>query len=406
MSSEFQIPHEMQKTILKATEIMDDKFGIKPSNVELEFHENIREFLKSTDNPCAQSIFIPKNLTAHVPKTKIELVFHEFFGHGLYCEHTKYGKKMVDDEKRYYTMNDRQIEQNLTLHEYFKPDFEGHALWIEDFLLTSLGKSEILSNRLKELRSFDFQSQFFPQLRTHRDVYDRVKQFEEKYGIYELWYILGFPRRFDKQTLLGIVREKLVGRFDDIIFLIRFGSTNSRGDIDLCAVLSDSSKIDEYQHSRTIDLTQFHYSEFLKMLKLFDPQVTEPLLTGNFIFGNNKEFKKLVYKLKNQQPTPDVANYLRRKSNWYLEHADNFFKNFKEGSNALEITLNDLAYALSFHEFAAKYAQGSSILTFSMLNADLLNKVRSYMKLCEDGLEKLQREKVASFISKTTSYIS
>lgn len=396
----------MKQYISEATDIIEDKFKIRPRNVVLTFHENMQDFLTHTNNPQAQSMFTPADMNAHVPKGRLELVFHEYHGHGLFCEHTPYGQRMVEDEKHFPEMSQKEIQQALSLHEFLKPDFEGHALWTEDFLLTSLQKTTLLEQRLVELESLAFMSEMFPLLKTQRDVYNRVKQFEQRNGIFQLWYTLGFPRQFDKATLVEIAKEKLTSRFNDLLFLIHFGSTDSRGDIDLCAVLKDNVRIDEYEHSRTIDLSQFEYSDFLNRMGLFDIPVTEPLMTGDLVYGDEKEFQHLVINLKQQRPNPEAIKYLHDRKMWCLDHAIRCFDKYTKGSNALEVTLNDLAYTLSFHVFAETYQTGSSVITFSEVHNQLLSEIRLYMKSCESGDAKMKKEKVERFLARTRYYVS
>jgi len=383
----------MQHLIIKASEILEDKFKIKPERTKLYLHENIKEFLNKTRNPEAQSIFFPGDLSAHVPRDRLDFILHEYHGHGLYCEQTPYGKKMIKDENNFNNMSQEEIQKALILHEHLKPNFEGHALWIEDFLLTKLNKFEILENRLKELETLTFQSQFHLELKTQKDVYNRVKQFELKKGIYELWYSLGFPRQFDKNTLIEIAKEKLSSRFDNLVLLIHFGSKNPERDIDLCAVLEDNVKLDEYEDSRTIDLVQYSNSDFLRRMKLFDLVVTHPLLTGELISGDENLFERLKIKLNKQKPTNEAINYLKEKSRWCLDYAIECFNENDKYINALDLTLNNLCHALSYNEVSIIYSQRASVISLDEMNNPLFREIRRYMKFNESKKEKLSKTK-------------
>jgi len=287
----------MKQLILKASEILEGKFKIKPKTTKLYVHENIKGFLSKTPYPNAQSIFFPKDLSAHVPRDRLDLILHEYHGHGLYCEQTKHGGWMVVNENRIGNMD----EEALALNEYLRLTFEGHALWTEDFLLRSLEREDVLEERLEELNNLSFSYPFNPELRTQRDVHNLVKRFEDKKGIFDLWYSFGFPRQFDRETLVEIAKEKLGSRFRNLVFLIHFGSSNPNGDIDLCAVLEDNTKIDEYECSRTIDLSQFNYSDFIRRMRLFDIPITQPLMTGELVCGDELEFRLLRKILQRQR---------------------------------------------------------------------------------------------------------
>jgi len=385
----------MRDLIIQASEILEDKFKIKPEKTKLYIHEDIYELLNQTRNPQAQSIFFPRDLSAHVSRGRLEFIFHEYHGHGLYCEQSAYGKKMVEDENNFNNMSQEEIQQILLLHEYQKPNFEGHALWIEDFLLTKLNKFEILENRLKELKTLAFESQFHPNLKTQKDVYNRIKQFELENGIFELWYSLGFPRQFDKDTLIGIAKEKINSRFDNLVFLIHFGSKNPKGDVDICAVLEDNIKLDEYKDSRTIDLVQYNYFDLIKRINLFDIVITQPLLTGELVYGKKNEFERLKAELRKQKPTEEAIKYLEERSRECFNYAIECFNQNDTYSNAVELTLNNLAYALSYNKFANKYNLGAYVLTLDQIQIEnnLLNEIREYMKLIESRKEKMNKTK-------------
>ena len=383
----------MRNLIIQASEILEDKFKIKPEKTKLYIHEDIHKLLNQTRNPQAQSIFFPRDLSAHVLIGRLDFILHEYHGHGLYCEQSLYGKKMVENENRFNNMPQEEIQKVLLLHEYQKPNFEGHALWTEDFLLTKLNKFEILENRLKELKTLVFESQFHPDLKTQKDVYNRIKQFELENGVFELWYSLGFPRQFDRNTLIDIAKEKLNSRYDNLIFLINFGSKNPRGDIDICAVLKDNTILDEYKDSRTVDMPQYIYSDFLRRMRLFDIVITQPLLTGKLIYGDKNEFEILIKKLRKQKPTQKSVRYLQEKSRWCFNCAVECFNQDEIHLDDLELTLNNLSYALSYNKFANRYKLGASVLTLDQIENNLLNKIRECMKLIESKKEKINKTK-------------
>jgi|TARA_Y100000310_G_C20636746_1_gene791577 hypothetical protein len=372
----------MKNKIIEASEILKDKFKIKPEKSKLYLFEDIQEFLDETRNPQAQSIFFPKNLSAYVPNDRLDLVLHEYHGHGLYCEQTKYGQRMVEDENNFKHMSKKDIEFSLNLHEKQKPNFEGHALWIESFLLTELMEEEILENRERELKKLNFRNSHYPKLKTQWDVYDRIKTFEKQNGIFEMWYNLDFPRQFDKESILDIAKEKLGPRFNNLIYLINFGSQNPSSDIDLCAILEDDIKIDEYGHSNTIDMTQFNYSEFMEKFDMLEFPATEPILNGRLIYGNDNEFKKLKRDLYAKKPNGTIIKNLRKKSKLAFNYALEFY-NYSTNQFVLESGLNNLAYCLSLDEAANMYSKGSSVITFNQIVNPLLSEVREYMKNSE-----------------------
>lgn len=387
----------MKNLIIQASEILEDKFKIKPERTKLYLHKDIQEFLKKTKNPQAQSIFFPRDLSAHAPENRLDLAIHEFHGHGLYCEQAQYGKKMVSDEQNFESMSQKEIQKALELHEYMRINFEAHALWTEDFLLRELKKEELLEKRLKEMENFQFSDKFNPTIKNYKDVYNNAKQFEKDNGLYELWYTFGFPKQFDNQTLIEITKEKLNSRFKNLVFLILFGSQKETSDIDLCAVLEDDCKPDEYYESNTVDLSQFNYSEFLGKLRLFDIPAIEPLIKGRLIIGDKTEFENFKKQALNNIPDEKAINYLRNQAFNCFNKAMNLFEEYKQlkergiYTNGITVSLNNLSYALGYFITSERYKNGSSLFTLKENNNPLLERIRrtmkeSYYKNIEDGI--------------------
>ncbi|MEK6932710.1 MAG: nucleotidyltransferase domain-containing protein [Nanoarchaeota archaeon] len=376
----------MKNLIIQASEILEDKFKIKPERTELYLHKDIQKFLKKTKNPQAKSIFFPRDLSAHVPENRLDLAIHEFHGHGLYCEQTQYGQKMVSDEQNFESMSQEEIQKALELHEYMRLNFEAHALWTEDFLLREIKEEELLEKRLKELETLQFNDNFNQSIKNYKDVYNKAKQFEKDNGVYELWYTFDFPKQFDNQILIEITKEKLNSRFKNLVFLILFGSQKKTSDIDLCAVLEDNCKTDEYYESNIIDLSQFNYSEFLRKLRLFDIPTIEPLITGKLIIGDKKEFENLKKQALNTVPDEKAINYLRNQAFNCFSKAICLFEEYKKlkekgiYTNGVTVSLNNLSYSLGYFITSEKYKNGSFLFTLKENNNPLLERIRKTMK--------------------------
>ena len=89
-----------------------------------------------------------------------------------------------------------------------------------------------------------------------------------------------------------------------------------------------------------------------------------------------------------------------KKSKWCFDYAVECFEEKEIYSNALDLTLNNLAYALSYNEFAERYKQRNSVLTLDLINSPLLNEIRMYTKAVENKRKELNKDKIKEFISK------
>ena len=307
------------------------------------------------------------------------------------------------DEKRFSQLKgDDKLKFACECSAYFqsiKPYFEGFAIWMEEFLLKNVGREDLWIERKEK-------SKFMPLDNEHSyfDAYSVLKSFEDKKGTYELLYTIGFPKKFDKKTIISIAQEKLRERFNDLEFLIIEGSKNPYSDMDLCAILKDGVKTDDYRHSRNIDFVQYNLSDFEKHLNSFEVFATEPVFTGELVIGDESKFKNMKNTTQNKIPNNETCNNLSKKGSKILENSKLYF----EYGNFAEAIVN-LAYALSYTTFAKEYSNGSKVLTYEEVlkskKNPLLNEVYDYQKSVEHGKNQFDKNVLAYLIDKVSGGI-
>jgi len=153
----------MLNKMLKAiNQLIEDNFKVKVEKSSLTIYdtENWEFFCKKNDFKIAEGIYIPRNLSAHVLKSKyfLQNIFHEFFGHGLFIEHTDEGKqihsleqKLMQEESYLKTkeeiINFRESNENLkNLKEMYSENlqrYESFAINIE-YQLSKITNTEKL----------------------------------------------------------------------------------------------------------------------------------------------------------------------------------------------------------------------------------------------------------------------
>ena len=388
--------------IQKAEEILEDKFGLKPEGSRKVYHEDWSTFSKENGlPPCSESVFLPKDLTAHIPKQSLEkvlpLIYHEFEGHGNYCEHTLQGRKLVEDEKNFSQLEGKTKEKFASeCSAYFqsiKPYFEGFAVWMEEFLLKNVGREDLWLERREKSKHMPLDNQH-----SYFDAYSMLKDFEKERGTYELWYMIGFPKRFDKKTIINIAKEKLKDRFDGLEFLILGGSKNPYSDIDLCAILKDGTEIDVYKHSRVIDFVQYNLSSFEEHLNNFEVFATEPIFTGELIIGDEAKFESLKKGVNDKCPKKEICQNLSKKSAKLLENSRLYFERCDFANSIVSLT-----YSLSYQTFSKEYSSGSKVLTYKEIleskKNPLLNKIHDYQKSVEHGKVRFDKSILAHHIN-------
>lgn len=195
--------------IKKAEGLLEDRFGIKPKMSRPVYHEDWSTFkIENGLHLYSESVFLPKDLTAHMPKQSLEkvlpLIYHELEGHGNYCEHTLQGRKLVEDEKIFSQLEgEAKIKFASECSAYFqsiKPYFEGFAVWMEEFLLKGVGRENLWLERKEKSKHMPLDARY-----SYFDAYSMLKDFEREKGTYELWNMIVFPIN---QVQGGIKNEK------------------------------------------------------------------------------------------------------------------------------------------------------------------------------------------------------
>lgn len=388
--------------IQKAEGILEDKFGLKPERSRSVYHEDWPTFINNNGlHPSSESVFLPRDLTAHTPQQSLEkilpLIYHELEGHGNYCEHTLQGKKLIEDEKIFSQLEgETKYKFASECSAYFqsiKPYFEGFAVWMEEFLLKNVGREDLWLERKEKSKQMPLDNQH-----SYFDAYSMLKDFEKERGTYELWYTIGFPKRFDKKTITSIAKEKLKERFDDLEFLILGGSKRPYSDMDLCAILKDGTKIDAYRHSRVIDFVQYNLSSLENHLDNFEVFATEPVFTGELIIGDEAKFESLKKGVKDECPKKEICQNLSKKSAKLLENSKLYFESGDFANSIVSLT-----YALSYQTFAEEYSLGSKVLTYKEIleskKNPLLNEIHDYQKAVEHGKVQFDKNVLANYIN-------
>jgi len=186
----------LEDHIGKSNEILLYELGIMPMRSKVSFHNNLTSFLgKNNLNTKGESVYTPKDLTAHLPKGKLDdilpLIHHEYYGHGTFCEFSMYGQKLVANERVYGRLDyEQKIKFVPKAQEYFKavkPYFEGFAVWMEEFLLTKSGKKDLWKLRKEKSKAMPLDSQH-----SNFEAYSMLKNYEKRKGTDALWRKVGF----------------------------------------------------------------------------------------------------------------------------------------------------------------------------------------------------------------------
>jgi hypothetical protein len=299
-----------------SNEIYQELLGYQPEQTSLQFipKQNWEVLCQTRGiNPSRLGFFLPRNQTAVIQGKNHLTLFHEYFGHGMYCEQSLMGKRLVDLEKKLLKEEEKEFQgKNFTLNEInlfrqknelFKelnnfikrnnPQYESFAIWTEYFLSKKLGLRENFEKKYKFLSE------------QNKKTVEGIFNFSEQYGDLATFYNFGLSRQTNPKRARTLLKEIYGGNLKNIQFALLYGSRNPFKDIDIFAVSEGLSEID----SSWLDVRVYSNSELEKGITMLDVSITDPLLTGEIIFGDKKYFELCKRKLLNQPITEQAIKY-------------------------------------------------------------------------------------------------
>ncbi len=183
------------------------------------------------------------------------------------------------------------------------------------------------------------------------------------------------------------------------------------------------------------DLNQIEINNFYFKLFNRDIEYTEPLLTGNYFFGDKKILKQSKDFLQNKNPEKEIYDYLGKRSIETFLQAENFYSsgkndlfnklaisgeslssvkdkifknNFNFDSEIINKSLSILTYSLSYLASIKRYQNGERTITINQILNNPINDIekqffslRDYFKSCSKGEKKLSFNKIDTYFNET-----
>jgi hypothetical protein len=270
-------------------------------------------------NQNSSGVYLPRDKTAIIQEENPLSLFHEYFGHGLYCEQSLAGRKLVDLEKRLleeekqefkerqFTLEDvsKFRKQNLAfqeLDEFRKKNlsqYELFAIWSEYLLSGEYG--------LKE----DFERKYDSLSNRNKEAVESMIIFSEQYGDLAAFYVQGLARRTTPKRVKRLL-EDIYGKeaINDSKLILLTGSKKPFSDIDLFA----SSNYLKPVKNNWLDLVVFDEEDFERRTLLFETQITHSIMAGEFIAGDKGYFQQKRAQLQEQPITEEAIQHNLLKS--------------------------------------------------------------------------------------------
>jgi len=173
------------------------------------------------------------------------------------------------------------------------------------------------------------------------------------------------------------IKEYLVSIFPEKLIKTAIWYGNKKGqDIDVFIILKNNIQYNCFQY-KEFDISYINETKIIKMLSNFDPLITEPILTGQEIYG--EYLSVLKKKLLSIKADENIVEYLMNRAkefyNWSEKHL---------ATNENKKAIITLTFVISFINFANYYKHHEHVITFKELNKkfpdNLLSEIMALLK--------------------------
>ena len=347
-------------------------FFPKRTKLNLYLRGEWQDFCERFDHPLkSEGIFLPRNLSAHLLADSpfLELnIFHEYFGHGLFCEYNKQGKflqkleqRLVKDERRQFKRKKfskkelREFREKNPNFKLLKKESDNNPYLYETFAVWT---EHYLSERLRLKNKFSQKYKEMPK-EIQRNL-EKMLSFQRNYGELALFYEIGMPKYYNAEKIKNLLERMFKDKedkFKDARLGLLYGSRKPYSDIDLFVV---SDKVKDFTNE-WLDIYALRPKQFEYASSVFDVSIADPLLTGELVFGDKKYFEQKRKQLKEQPITQEAIYYNIIKSKEQKNLSYSFPKNSKEYLKGISYTETYMKNALALRQGKRKLTKKSLV---------------------------------------------
>jgi hypothetical protein len=185
---------------------------------------------------------------------------------------------------------------------------------------------------------------------------ERMLKFQEDCGELALFYEIGMPKYYNLEKIKNLFERIFKDKINPIKLILIYGSKKPYSDIDLFIV---SEKIKDFM-SNWLDIYSLSPKQFEYSVSVFDIAVTDPLLTGEFVFGDREYLEQKKWQLQKQAITWESIYYNVIKG----KEQKNLVKDYPKNSKEWEIRVS---YSETYVKNALALRQGKRKLTKTAL---------------------------------------
>ena len=282
--------------MIRVDNIVKNKLGVKPEKSSLKEYtlSAWRDFLKYNNfNFKTRGVYNPATYEAHILKDndiRAMTFFHEYYGHGIFSEHSTMGKELVKASQIRDMQKVNEIKKRTLMHN------EGFAIFMEDFLSESIGYDVLKKEFAKSITSYNNDM---------LQAYAIAKE-AESYGDFYFKREFGFPESPTGNDMTQIISSLYPKA--NIQLAILYGSRKPESDVDLFIVSDD---ILTYKN-HWLDVYAVSVEKFKHGIENLMINITDPIFSGEPIIGAREVEKAKTMIMK--MPITDNAIFLNKKA--------------------------------------------------------------------------------------------
>lgn len=122
---------------------------------------------------------------------------------------------------------------------------------------------------------------------------------------------MGFPKHYDDDKVLDVIKKLYDSSFNNVDFVIMYGSQKPESDIDLCIVSNNPSN--QYFNG-WLDIAELNREDFQNRRDNLDIALTDAMFSGKLIYGDEKQFVQDKQKVIDTSISKKIIEYNRKKS--------------------------------------------------------------------------------------------
>jgi len=336
-------------------------YGLEQTSLQQILESQWNEFvIQKRLNPNSSGIYLPRNQTAIIRDGNLLSLFHEYFGHGLFCEQSLSGRKLVELEKR--LLNEEKIEfsnKQFTLEDLNNFRRQNKVFnELDSFRKQNLTQYELFAVWTEYLlgEEFNFKDKFERKYNSlekdEKEIIDSVINFSENYGKLATFYNFGLARRTTPERVKILLKDIYGEKLKNVKLAFLYGSKKPFSDIDVFIVSENLPETD----CSWLDVRVEKGNDFEKMVKMFDVSITG-LINSELIMGDKNYFEEKQIQLIEQPITQKSIRYNLEKSEEQKKFALNYPENSRKKIHGLNYSLTYLANALALNENKRIYSK-------------------------------------------------